>query len=259
MFKRLLVTFCFLLLVSQAFAVISIVEPVDTKLSDDGEISFGKIAGGEILRVVVKKKSDLGSDWVTIGVDGLPAGWESETVETDKTLIALISLAPNAEISTQRITFTLANDSIPSLNESFYGSVYVNENLLDVSFESLTIDATLGQSAEFVLTINNDSIASHLIMVESTLPYYWFSGKTIEVGPLETEQVLIEVMPYSYGEKNFSFEVSSELNNQSLSFPAKLDVKPNLVGMFRAPAAGFPFFSPGMLPYYLISSLLSFF
>jgi len=259
LFKKLLVIFCFLMLASQAFAAISIVEPVDTKLSDGGKISFGKIAMGEILKVVVKKKSDLGSDWVTIGVEGLPAGWESETVETDKTLIALISVSPDAEISTQRITFILANDSIPSLNESFYGSVSVNESLLDISFESLTIDATLGQPAEFVLTINNDSIASHLIIVESILPYYWFSGKTIEIGPLETEQIQLEVMPYSYGEKIFSFEVYSALNGQSIIFPAKLDVKPNLVGMFRAPAAGFPFFSPGMLPYYLISSLLSFF
>jgi len=247
------------MLVSQAFAVISIVEPVDTKLSDGGEISFGKIAMGEILKVVVKKKSDLGSDWATIAIDGLPSGWSSETIETDKTLIAMVSVAPNAEISTQRITFTLANDLIPSLNESFYGSVSVNKSLLDISFESLAIDATLGQSAEFVLTINNDSIAKHLIMVESTLPYYWFSGKTIEIGPLETEQVSLEVMPYSYGEKNFSFTVYSALNEESFSFPAKLDVKPDLVGMFRAPAAGFPFFSPGMLPYYLISSLLSFF
>ena len=259
MFKRLLVIFCFLMLVSQAFAVISIVEPVDTKLSDGGEISFGKIAMGEILKVVVKKKSDLGSDWATIAIDGLPSGWSSETVETDKTLIAMVSVAPNAEISTQRIMFTIANDLIPSLNESFYGSVSVNESLLDISFESLAIDATLGQPVEFLLTINNDSIAPHLIMVESNLPYYWFSGKTIEIGPLETEQVSIEVLPYSYGEKNFFFEVYSVLNGQSIIFPAKLNVKPDLVGMFRAPAAGFPFFSPGMLPYYLISSLLSFF
>ena len=259
MFKRLLVIFCFLILAGQAFAVISLVEPVDTKLSNGGEISFGKIARGESLKVVVKKKSDLGSDWATLNIEGLPVDWVSETVETDKTLIALISVTPDAEISTQRITFTLANDSTPSLNESFYGSVSVNESLLDVSFESLAIDATLGQPAEFVLTINNDSIASHLIIVESTLPYYWFSGKTIEIGSLETEQVLLEVIPYSYGEKNFSFEVYSALNRQSFNFPAKLDVKPDLVGMFRAPAAGFPFFSPGMLPYYLISSLLSFF
>ncbi len=247
------------MLASQAFAIISIVEPVDTRLSDDGEISFGKIARGEILKVVVKKKSDLGSDWVTVELEGLPVGWDSEIVETDKTLIALISVAPDAEISTQRITFTLANDSVPSLNESFYGSVSVNESLLDVSFESLALDAILGQQSEFILTINNDSIAPHLIMVESTLPYYWFSGKAIEIGPLETEQISIEALPYSYGEKNFSFTVYSTLNEQSFSFPAKLDVKPNLVGMFRAPSAGFSFFSPGMLPYYLISSLLSFF
>ncbi len=247
------------MLASQAFAAIYPVEPVDTKLSAGDEISFGKIARGETLRIIVKKKSDLGSDWVSIGVSGLPSGWEAETVETDKTLIALVSVAPDAEISTQRVMFTVANNSIPSLNESFYGSVSVNENLLDISFESLALNASLGEPTEAVLVINNDSIARHFLVVKSTLPDYWFSEKTIELAPLETRQVLIEIVPHSYGEKNFSFNVFSTLNSNSLSFPAKLDVKPTLLGMFRAPSAGFSFFSPGMLPYYLISSLLSFF
>lgn len=263
LFKRILVLFCLLTLVGMAFADVYLVEPVDktVKPTDSDALFFGKVAGGETMNVVIKKKSGTGPEWDSFSVDLsiLPQGWGSKIVETDKTLIAMISIPRNADTSTQRIKLTARNSSEPAFDQSFYATVSVNDSLLDASFENLGLDAVVGEPAKFALVLNNDSIAPHTVSVESTLPSYWFPARAIELAPLETKTVELDVMPYYYGEKNFSFNVHSALNGKSFSFPAKLSVKPTLAGMYRAGMAGFPFFSPGTLPYYIISGFLSLF
>lgn len=252
-----------LLVCQEAFAAVYIVEPVDTAVLPAGSdsIYFGKVARGETLNIVVKKKSGTGPEWDSLSVDMslLPQGWSSKTVETDKTLIAMISIPKNAATSTQRIKFTAANSSEQAFAESVYATVSVNESLLDASFENLGLDAIVGEAAKFVLVLNNDSIAKHSVVVQSNLPDYWFSARAIELAPLETSVIELDVMPYYYGEKKFSFSVHSALNSKSFSFPARLSVKPTLAGMYRAGLAGFPVFSPGMFPYYIISGFLSLF
>lgn len=248
-----------MLLLFPASASVYLVEPLDEKLSNAGEASFGKIARGETLKVVMKKKSDFDFEWdsLSVGAGLLPPGWGVEVVETDKTLIALVSLPEDADVSIQRIKFSLSNSSRPLFNEFFYGSVLVNDSLLSASIENLNNSSVLGEYAGFDLVLNNDSIAKHVVVVESDLPGYWFIPVEVELKPFETKAVSLEVLPYSYGEKNFSFLVSSRLNGESFPFMAKLDVSPTLTGMFRVPIAGFSFFSPGFLPQYLLNGFLS--
>jgi len=245
------------------YAAVYIVEPVDQMVLpvDSRVIFFGKIARGETLKVVIKKKNDLPSDWISFGVDqqGLPSGWEAESVETDKTLIALVRVPGNAAVSTQRISFTAGSAAGHAFDESFFATVSVHEKLLDASIENSSQNAGLGTEASFSLVLGNDSIAEHSVKVESTLPNYWFSSMNVQLNPHETKTVILPIIPFSYGEKNFSFTVSSTQNNVQFAFPAKLNVKPTLTGMFQAPVAGFPFFSPGMLSSYLINGLLSLF
>lgn len=259
MFKKLLLFFCFSLILLSASASIYLVEPLDGQLSSSGEVTFGKIAPGETLKVVVKKKSDFGFEWNSLSVDAglLPPGWSSEFVETDKTLIALVSLPRNAKVSNQRLKFVLSNSAQPLFSEFFYGLVLVNENLLSASIENLNNGCVLGEKAVFDLVLNNDSIAEHSVLVESDLPGYWFAPVEVSLKPFEAKSVVLEVVPYSYGGKDFSFLVSSELNSRSFPFKAGLNVSPTLPGMFRASLAGFPFFSPGFLPQYLLNGFLS--
>ena len=259
LFKRLLVLFCLLLLVFPAYATVYLLEPVDQTLSAGEAVSFGKIARGETLKVVVKKKSDLASEWTSLSVDEqlLPDGWSVESVETDKTLIVHVSVPKNAPISTQRIRFTVSSAAAEMFDGAFYATVSVQENLLSASIENLAKAAVFDTETKFSLVLSNDSVADHSVRIESSLPGYWFSSKTVELKPHETKVVELPVFPKSYGEKNFSFIVSSLKNSKRFSFPAKLNVKPTLAGMYQTSIGGFSFFSPGMLPSYLINGLLS--
>jgi len=259
LFKRLLVLLCLIFLSSQAFASIYIVEPVDQKVETGQEVFLGNIARGETLKLVVKKKSDLALEWNSLEVDTglLPQGWTVKTIEEDKSLIALVSLPKKAEASTQRIKVTAKNSSEPLFSEAFYASVLVNEKLLTASIESPSLETMLGEQPAFNLVLNNDSIAAHSVTIESSLPDYWFGRIETGLKPHETKALALTVQPYSYGEKDFSFTVSSEHDDTTLSFPVKLMVKPTLTGIYIVPIAGFPFFSPGMLPFYIINSFLS--
>jgi len=261
LFKRLLVILCLLLLAGSAFATIYLIEPVDRRFSNNDEISFGKIARGETLKVIIKEKSDLADEWASLDVDSrlLPSGWTVESIETDETLIAKVTIPRDAEISTQRIKFTAKNPSGEIFDETFFANVSVLDSLLTASIENLNKDALMGDETSFNLVLNNDSIAEHFLKIESTLPGYWFSSQTVTLKPHETRAVELPVSPLSYGEKPFFFNLSSSLNSKQFSFPANLSVKPTLVGMYQASIFGFPFFSPSMLPFYLVNGFLSIF
>ena len=263
LFKKLILLFCLFLLFSQVFASVYVVEPVDKKVSPASSevLSFGKIARGETLKVVVKKKSDFSFDWDSLTIDTglLPPGWKFELVEEDKTLIALITVGKDAPVSAQQLKFTASNSSEPLLSEAFYAGISVHESLLDVSPEKLSKETVLGETTVFTLILNNDSVASHRVEITTSLPSYWFSQIVEELGPNQTKTVELLVSPYAYGEKNFSINVRSLENSKSFSFPAKLDVKPTIAGMYYASIAGFPFFSPSLLPYYLLNSFLALF
>lgn len=259
LFKKLLVVFCILLMAIPAYSAIYLVEPIDRELSHNEEISFGKIASGETLKIVVKKKTGMPFEWNTLNVDSqlLPREWKFESVETDKTLIGLLSIPKNAPMSAQRIKVVAGNSAEQVVSESFFANLSVNENLLDVSIENPVQETVLGDSAIFKIVVSNDSIADHLISVESSLPNYWFAKHIQTIAPNSTVVIELPVRPYSYGEKGFQFTLSSAHNQKQFLFPAKLNTSPTLSGMFRASIAGFPFFSPGELPFYLINGFIS--
>ena len=259
MFKRLFLFLCLLLLAGSCFASVYLVEPVDQRLAPNQEVFLGKAARGEIVPVVVKKKSDLSLEWNRLEADkaSLPGGWAFESIETDKTLIGRLSISKNAPVSTQRIRVTALNTAEPLLSEAFFVSLSVSESLLDASLESSSIETVLGQEATFKAVLSNDSIAEHTVAIRSTLPEYWFEPKEITIPPKDTVFVDLPVRPYSYGEKAFAFRVLSMQNQASFNFNTRLETRPTLSGMFLASTAGFPFFSVGQLSFYIFNGFLS--
>jgi len=263
LFKKLLLAFCVLCVLSSVHAAVFLIEPVDKKLGNNEEAAFGQIARGETLRVIVNKKSENTLPWDTIKVDGasLPEGWSAKETATDKSLIAEITAPRNAPPSTQRARFVVSNAAQPLFSEGFYGNFLLRENLLAISPENLQQETFVGKGVSFRLKVNNDSIAEHSLEVTSSLPGYWFEPVSLTLQPKEKKSIDLNVNVFSYGERNFSFLVSSKKNDLAIAFPAKLTIKPTLEGKYTASLFGFPFFSPSLLPNYLINAfaaLLSF-
>ena len=67
----------------------------------------------------------------------------------------------------------------------------------------------------------------------------------------------LNVNALAYGKRNFTITVSSLQNSMQQAFPAELGIAPTLRGKYLASLFGFPFFSPSLLPYYLVNGFLS--
>lgn len=241
-----------------AHASIFLVEPFERTLENNDFIDFGKIAQGETLGVVVQKKSAMDFEWKQLTIEqALPEGWGYKTVETDKTLIAMVSIPRNAEESIQKISFAVESGTSSFVKGSFSAYLVVKNNLLKASMEGLKQDVVVGETVLFKVLLNNESIAEHKVVISSTLPDYWFMPIEITVPALKTIDLNLSVGPYTYGVKNFSFNISSQLNDFSQEFPAELRVFSTLRGGFTSALYGFPFFTPSFLPHFIINAFLA--
>ncbi len=257
MFKKLLALAILLLFCNSVFGTVFLVEPVDAKVQSGEEIALGKAAKGETVRIVLKKKSELSVEWNSIAVGQLPQGWKSSSVETDKTLIALISIPANAVVSTQRIQFVLSNKSQPLFAESFFGNLSVRDNLLTVTIDNLNQQTIVGEKVRFRLIANNDSIAEHTVSIASDLPSYWLQPFSVKLNPSAATEIDLNVNAVAYGERRFNLIVSSTHNEKKFVFPASLSVNPTLKGKYTAALYGFPFFSPSLISNYLVNAFLA--
>jgi hypothetical protein len=251
----------FLALFSQGYADVFLLEPIETVLEAGGETDLGNVAAGETFKFVIQKKTGLGSEWNSLQVDlqTIPTDWIAEPGSTDKTLFVLVTLPEAAEESVQRITFSVVDGSGPFSSENILAYVTVKENLLDVSIDRLKQDAMVSEESKFRLLLNNESIAKHSVKISSDLPEYWFKPIVVEVAPLQTLEVDLLVYPKRYGARQFSFTVSSELNSFEKSFDAGLNVFSTLRGKLASPVSGFPFFTPSLLPHFLINAFIALF
>lgn len=243
----------------QASADIFLIEPVELALPDSESLELGQMAVGETLRVVLQRKSGLGFEWDSIEIDAqaLPPGWRPSMKTTDKTLVAEISVPADAEETIQRISFTVRSSAQPFSQESFFGYLTVKKNLLEASMEKLKQNSMVGENSTFRLLLNNGSISSQKVIVHSSLPDYWFEPKTVELLPKQTVDLNLEIHPYSYGKRQFSFTVSSALNSFEKSFAAELDVFSTLKGKVSSALFGFPFFTISLLPQFLVNAFLA--
>jgi hypothetical protein len=260
LFKK---TVCILLLLlalsSQVYADVFLLEPTETILEDGEETDLGNVAAGETFKFVIQKKTGLGSEWNSLNVDSqtIPTDWIAESGSTDKTLFVFVTLPAAAAESVQRITFSVGDGTGPFSSQSISAYVTVKENLLDASIDRLKQDAMVSEESEFKLLINNESIAKHSVRISSDLPEYWFKPFVVDVAPLQTLEVDLLVHPKRYGARQFSFTVSSELNSFEKSFDAGLNVFSTLRGKFSSPVSGFPFFTPSLLPHFLVNAFIA--
>lgn len=236
-----------------------LIAPIEDNLENGGSLELGNIAAGETLELIIQKKSGLGFDWSRIIVDeaALPAGWAAISIATDKTLVAQISLPADASQSIQRIPFSLESDAMPFSNENFSAYISVKENLMNVSIDGLKQEAMVEGQTFFRLVANNESIAEHALHITSTLPEYWFEPLDLVVGPKQTLDFNLMVVPKNYGPRAFFFTVNSSMNDFSQSFAAELNVYSTLRGKFTSSILGMPFFTLSLFPQLILNGFLA--
>jgi len=247
-----------LLIISGSFASISVLKPVKAEVFQENTIELGKIACGETLEIIVKRRtSDFYWDRIVEDESSIPSGWNLAWETQRDSIIARISVPENAVESTQRIKLAFSSEQDEFALDFLNVSVVVKKNLLSADMMPLSQETMVEKETVFKLLISNNSLAEHSLLVSSDLPGYWFRDRTISVAPGETRVFELAVVPKSYGLRDFRFSLNSRLNSFSDSFDARLLVFQTVSGKFTSALYGFPFFSVSLAPFYFIDAFLA--
>ncbi len=258
MFKRLLLALVLLLFVSSAYSDISVLEPVKADVADEGILELGSVSCGETIEIIVKRRfGDFYWDKIVEEQSSVPAGWSFSWEQQRDSLIILVSVPENAVESTQLLKIGLSSDEDIFAPAFLNARVSVKKQLLSVDMVNLSQETMVGAPTKFGLSVSNNSIADHRLFVSSTLPSYWFEDIVLEIPAMDTTVFELELVPRSYGPREFSFRIESKLNDFSKMFDAKLLVFQTLSGKYTSVFYGFPFFNISLLPYYFVNSFLA--
>lgn len=265
MLKKLLVLSLLLLIAGYASADISIVNPVEKRLLSGERAELGSVQAGETLILSIDSKTgykDMPSWTQAVFVKGtIPANWKAlDSKIAAQTLVLTLQVPKNEKKGAHNIKIKLVEETGRVPSEEAQILIYVEQDLMTNEITELAKDAVVDDKVVFNLVVINDSLAGHDITISSSLPRYWFEPIKLKVNSLSALTQSLPVNAYVYGTKDFEFYITSNLTGERLeTFSARINIKPTPKSKFAASLNGLPFFTPNLIPYYLIDAFISFF
>lgn len=253
-----------LLCASMAHALVFLVKPVSQPLESGATVLLGSIMPGETLELVFSNDDREGGFWnrLQIAQDSLPSGWVVSAPQLfAESLVVSVRVPGNETEHLQNIHVRLLDVHNPLHAQDVSLQVLVKNDLVKASFSPLQDSVLLGQKARYKLVLVNNSLADHLVTVRSSLPFFWFEPIQIKLSAkpdaLAQQELVLGVNTKSYGVRNFSFLVDSDLSGRHLAvYQTDLLVRPTLQGKFQSGLFGFSFFTPNLSVFYFFNGLL---
>ena len=266
MLKILLILPAVLLLSAGVLADISLVNPFEETFSNEGVFRLGTVAQGENFEIIISNETGLGDEirWGEFEVNPgtLPEGWVAfSTNKGERRIGATISIPLDAEPNIYQLTLVAKNNRI-GISNTVFARVEVKENLLNAAISNTGLNESplVNEKVFYEISITNNSIAPHRVVIGSDLPKSWFMPVEITIPPKKTITEKIEVIPRNFGRRNLSFNVFSSLTEKEVvSFNSVLLVRPTLEGKLTPTLYGLPFFSMSLLPFYYFNTILGYF
>ncbi len=263
MLNKLAILLIFIFLLSLASADVLVVSPVEKRLLNDERLELGSISPGETL--IIGINSDTGystrQKWsrAEFVAENLPENWQYTNSKYLADVFTLqLGIPEDAEKGPYNIKIRLTDAKRNNPDEFIQLLFYVEDALLTTDISDLRQDVIVGKEAKFKLTIINDSIAEHEILIASSLPGYWFAEQEITAKPKSILTKTLKINPKIYGAKQFDFYVVSKRTNAKIAtFNAQLNVFPTPPSKFAAGFNGLAFFTPNALVSYFINAFIS--
>lgn len=261
MLKGFLAGTFLLMLLCTVSADIYMVSPTDSVVMKDTVLELGSAEPGQTVAVIISSKSGYETPWSTAEAIDAPAGWDAKgSVGGGKTLGVNLKIPDTAAQNAYNITVELSNPEAKLPAERFSARLYVQKGLLKASIVQQPSALLVGEPIPYHITINNDSIASHNVLLNSTLSEQWFRSEEYVLEPKQTVEKNVYVMPRVYGRISYSLSLTSLANGSGITkTDSKLDIMPTLKSKYSAALYGFPFFTATLLPYYAVNSAISYF
>ena len=263
MLKILFIAAAILVLSASVAADVSLVNPFEETFSDQEVFSLGLVAQGENFEVIASNETGLGDSirWDELGIkpDTLPTGWIAfSTNKGERRVGVTVAVPKDAESNIYQLTLVATNKRL-GISDTIYARVEVKENLLNAAISNTGLNESplVNEKVTYEISITNNSIAPHKVLVSSDLPESWFVPKEITIPPKKTATETLEITPRNFGRENFTIKVASQLTGKDVvAFNTMLLVRPTLEGKLTPTLYGIPFFSMSMLPFYYFNTIL---
>ncbi len=246
-----------------AAAEITLVSPLEYKASHQEAVSLGSLQAGETLEIILSRDTGraTGEKWMQAILEPkfLPPGWQAADSETEgRNFLVKVFVPVNAQKGEYKFRVKLLSGSLDFANEVFDGMVRVQPGLLKANIANLKRATTQNVPVHFKLSLLNDSIAGHEVVVESTLGLNWFKPVRLSLKPRSTLDYTLSVNPVVASRNHFAFTVRSLVSGQNIDrFDALLEVRPTIRGKLEAAAYGFPFYTYSLAPFYFLNAFLA--
>lgn len=259
MLKKLVFIVFFSLLIVSVSAEISIIKPVQKSFSENDTIDVGEAVKGESIQFIFNSKQSNGLMLNSIEVMNLPQGWVKEKSEFfGDTVGIIITIPKDEELGNKIFKLRVFDSSSPEQSQTFSVNVFVKSNLVRAQVTPSKQETTVGEKIFYDITLFNDSISDHLVFVASDLPSFWYNEKLVKVRAKSLESLRLEVVPRTYGNRNFNFIIKSALNDSIIStFPGEIIINPTIESKFSSSFYGIPFYSLTLQPFYLVNAFVS--
>jgi hypothetical protein len=258
MLKKFVLVVFFLSFFVLVSAEIQMIKPIETVFGESQLINVGQAVRGESVDFIfVSKNGSLVFDSIDLLV--VPKNWVVSDAEFFGETVGLTVVIPkNEKTGLRHLRFKLFDASFPSQSKFFDVDLLIKDSLVSSQISPLKRDAIVGDFVVFDISLLNDSVSDHLVLVSSDLPSYWFKPRLVKVGAKSLEQLKLEVVPKVHGLKSFNFRLSSALNDSTISvFPVELIVVSSFESRYSSAFFGVPFFSLSLLPFYLVNAFVS--
>lgn len=240
-----------------AFAEMNMVVPEIQPLQNKSSFDIGALQPGETLEIVFSTRTgNQDYEWTSLTTPNIPVGWVVQsTKKTEHTHILKIKTSPELKTGMYTLQIKLSNPALKK-EETANLQVHLKQDLITASITGLNQQAEVGKPVSYLLTINNQSIASHNLTLYSDLSPAWFTPVEYNIPPKKIVETKLTLNPGADGLKKFKFHLTSRNDNSNISeFNAVLSITPTLKSKYSAPLYGFPFFTFSLTPFHELLSL----
>ena len=254
MLKKIAFLLVILAIVSSCYGYVRLFAPVDAKIMPEEGTFLGKAQPSESFEVIFSRESGFkDASWDSIGIRLPNELWKYSLEMQEKTFVVQITIPKSAAENIYNLEFDFSNSEGSIAGQKLGGKLGVEKGLIDFRIRKLQEFSEVGAKADFMIEIDNKSIAPNRVRISSDLSNAWLSPIVVDMVASSRKEIAVSITPRAIGIKRFYFKFDSLIGDEELARShSEINAKPSFNAKFSNSAYGLPFMDFALLPQRLL-------
>lgn len=259
MLKKIAFLLVIMAIVSSCYGHVRLFAPVDAKVLPEEGIFLGKAQPSESFEVIFSRETGFKTaSWDSLDIRLPNELWKYSLEMQEKTFVVQITIPKSAAENIYNLEFAFSNNEGLVAGQKLSGKLGVEKGLIDFRIRKLQEFVEVGAKADFMVEIDNKSIAQHRVRISSDLSNAWLSSRLEDVAANSRKEIAVSITPRAIGIKRFYFKFDSLLGNEELARSySEINAKPSFNAKFSNSAYGLPFMDFALLPQRLLFATIA--